>query len=182
MLQKIHEAQVEKSKAREKERQRFLNVLTQDPVDTFFSYCAQRAKRLPPAIQSVVEMQVQQILFNAENPSMPQQPIMPLPRVEKAGMEHPNLMVSPPRLPTSGMTPQMLMLQPTENPGMEPYMSPSPSPYSPHGITPALDPPPPVQGWNLHPQDMVCGPTQVHPAPISSKVFGEAMTTINQWR
>ena len=132
----------------------------------FFSYCAQRAKRPPPAMQSIVEMQVEQILFPAaKNPSMPQL-IMPLPRVERASMEPPNVMVSPPRLPKFGMTPQMLKLQTTENPGMQPQMIASSSACSPKGVTPSFDSLPLVRESNLHPNEMLCGPAQGHAAQM----------------
>lgn len=70
------------------------------PVDVFFEFCAMRVKNLPQKLQSVVEMQVQQILFNAENPSA-QQPIMSLPHdivpppVQAVSFQAPNQYVNP---------------------------------------------------------------------------------------
>ena len=54
-------------------------MLSKSNVDLFFEHCAQRVKALDGTVQGVVQIQVQQLLFNAENPHMPAAPIMPLP-------------------------------------------------------------------------------------------------------
>lgn len=47
--------------------------------DLFFEVCASRAKKLQGAVWSVVQLQIQQVLYNAENPHLPPQIIVPLP-------------------------------------------------------------------------------------------------------
>ena len=49
-----------------------------DEIDSFFDSCVHRVKKLPNSMKSVVQMQVSQIIFNAENPMM-QQPVMAIP-------------------------------------------------------------------------------------------------------
>ena len=49
-------------------------------VEMFFEGCAERVKALDSTLQGIVQIQFQQILFNAENPHVPPIPIMPLPR------------------------------------------------------------------------------------------------------
>lgn len=71
-------------KKRQVERDQLLELeqrkaAERDPVDVFFEFCALRVKKLPPRTRSVVEMQIQQILFNAENPAVSGQEVMHLP-------------------------------------------------------------------------------------------------------
>ena len=49
------------------------------PEDAFFESCALRVKQLPSQIRSIVQVQVQQLLYNAENPHLPPQVLVPLP-------------------------------------------------------------------------------------------------------
>ena len=56
------------------------NQVERNSVDLFFEFCSMRVKCLPPGMRSVVQMQIQQVLFNAENPGLPQQQIMSLPQ------------------------------------------------------------------------------------------------------
>jgi len=70
-------------KTREAERKQLLELeerkaAERDPVDVFFEFCALRVKKLPSRTRSIVEMQIQQVLFNAENPAS-RQKIMDLP-------------------------------------------------------------------------------------------------------
>ena len=41
------------------------------PEDAFFESCALRVKQLPSHIRSIIQVQVQQLLYNAENPHLP---------------------------------------------------------------------------------------------------------------
>ncbi|XP_022093072.1 uncharacterized protein LOC110980566 [Acanthaster planci] len=50
-----------------------------DEDEMFFEIYARRLKQLPPHLKSVVQFQIAQLFFNAENPHLPQQAIMPLP-------------------------------------------------------------------------------------------------------
>ena len=73
----------EDDKKRAEERKQLLELeerkaAERDSVDVFFEFCALRVKKMPARMRSVVEMQIQQVLFNAENPATRQQ-IMDLP-------------------------------------------------------------------------------------------------------
>lgn len=52
-----------------------------DPEDLQFSCFAMRLKKLPSQIQSLVQLQISQLFFNAENRDLPPVPITPLPPV-----------------------------------------------------------------------------------------------------
>ena len=42
----------------------------------YFDMCAMRAECLSPDVWAVLQMQIQQLLFNAENPHLPQQQVI----------------------------------------------------------------------------------------------------------
>ena len=46
----------------------------------FFESCAERMRNMPDNIQGVLQIQIQQLLYNAENMNSPPLAIMPLPR------------------------------------------------------------------------------------------------------
>lgn len=63
---------------REERRKLQREVAQKTPEDAFFESCAMRVKCLPPTVRSIIQMQVQQLLYNAENPMLPQQVLVSL--------------------------------------------------------------------------------------------------------
>lgn len=69
-------------------------------VDAFFEFCRLRMRNLDPALQSTRQMQVSQLFYNAENPEMPSQLMVPLPN-QLSCPDHNSLLVATPACPIS---------------------------------------------------------------------------------
>ncbi len=48
--------------------------------DVFFETCTLRMRNLPPSTKSMLQLQISQLFFNAENPDLPPVAITPLPQ------------------------------------------------------------------------------------------------------
>ena len=64
-----------------KSRQQLANHLSQSRTaeKAFFDSCALRMEKLPTPTKSILQLQICQLFFNAENPDLPPVPITPLP-------------------------------------------------------------------------------------------------------
>ena len=69
----------EDHKKRQMERDEMRQKLLQSEENLFFSSCAERMKKLPGNIKNVLQIQIQQLFYNAESTDGSQMAIMPLP-------------------------------------------------------------------------------------------------------
>ena len=63
------------------------NLLESSPEGLFFEHCAKRMKSLQDNVKGALQIQIQQLFFNAENPDAPPLPIMPLPLQQRRPLQ-----------------------------------------------------------------------------------------------
>lgn len=90
----------------EKEKKKAQKQAAEGVEESFFFSCIQRMKLLPAQTKSVLQFQIQQLFFNAENPHLPSVPIMPLP--PQAGTSTQTTIPPPVQQPPPVRTPSTL--------------------------------------------------------------------------